>query len=232
MDDFNITYIGYDLEINENPLYNYNDNMANINMDFYKHETIINNTAIEENKEIKNNILCPVEFEENIQQINIKKCSNKYKLNITHMKAKLRNALEILKITKYFTNNILSTTSKGNLTSKEVPVFKKIIYDIVSYTTTPVQRKVFGAMIQILNFLSEELNIPTLKKYIKVDNIQNALTHCHEKCKKIQSNINNDEKNKESRTLTMEELNDQLQYKDCFLEHFKVVVKYLSFKTA
>ncbi len=30
MDDFNITYIGYDLEINENPLYNYNDNMANI----------------------------------------------------------------------------------------------------------------------------------------------------------------------------------------------------------
>uniref|UniRef100_A0AAF5DL23 Uncharacterized protein n=1 Tax=Strongyloides stercoralis TaxID=6248 RepID=A0AAF5DL23_STRER len=121
--------------------------MANINIDFYKHETIINNTVVEENKEIKYNILCPVEFEENIQQINIKKCSNKYKLIITYMKAKLRNVLKILKITKCFINNILSTVIKGNLTNKEVPVFKKIIYDIVSYTTTPEQRKVYGAII-------------------------------------------------------------------------------------
>uniref|UniRef100_A0A0K0EG36 CBFD_NFYB_HMF domain-containing protein n=1 Tax=Strongyloides stercoralis TaxID=6248 RepID=A0A0K0EG36_STRER len=104
-------------------------------MDFYEYETI-NNMVVEENEEIKNNILCPVEFEENIQQINIKKCSNKYKLIITHMKAKLKNSLEILKIAKCLTNNILSTASKDNLTSKEVPVFKKIIYDIVSYTTT------------------------------------------------------------------------------------------------
>uniref|UniRef100_A0A0N4Z095 PUM-HD domain-containing protein n=1 Tax=Parastrongyloides trichosuri TaxID=131310 RepID=A0A0N4Z095_PARTI len=95
----------------------------------------------------------------------------------SHIKENLAEAFKIIDRTRCSSKEIIFAASKGILNKDEIPIFKKIIYDIIFYTTSSSQRKVYGAMKHILLLLSEELKVPKLLEYVKVDNVQNALAH-------------------------------------------------------
>uniref|UniRef100_A0A0N4ZA84 CID domain-containing protein n=1 Tax=Parastrongyloides trichosuri TaxID=131310 RepID=A0A0N4ZA84_PARTI len=146
----------------------------------------------------------------------------------TNMKERITEALNIIDHTRCSTRKIILAASEGNLNKEEFPIFRKIIYDIVFYTTTPSQRKIYGAMKYILSFLSEELDIPELMKYVKIDNVQNALTHRYNNKMKNKFNDNAIVQSNQMLPMTIEQLNDKLVYENCLLEHVEVIIKYLN----
>uniref|UniRef100_A0A0N4ZJI0 PUM-HD domain-containing protein n=1 Tax=Parastrongyloides trichosuri TaxID=131310 RepID=A0A0N4ZJI0_PARTI len=117
-------------------------------------------------------------IEENSNLFLFEKIADKKLLILkSYIKKNLAEAFKIIDRTRCSSRGIIFAASKGILNKDEIPTFRKIIYDIIFYTTSSSQRKVYGAVKHILLLLSEELKVPKLLEYVKVDNVQNALAH-------------------------------------------------------
>uniref|UniRef100_A0A0N5BGP4 Uncharacterized protein n=1 Tax=Strongyloides papillosus TaxID=174720 RepID=A0A0N5BGP4_STREA len=154
--------------------------------------------------------------------------NSKHDLISVYIKAQLVKARGILKITRFKSDKLLSLAVRGDLENKDIPAFKKVIYDLISLTTTDKHRSTHGGMKKILCCLSEELNIPNLLELIPIDNAQNALTHRYRVKKEEKKSPDNNSNNNQQAILTMEELNFKLQAEECFLENSETLLKYLS----
>uniref|UniRef100_A0A0N4Z5P9 ENTH domain-containing protein n=1 Tax=Parastrongyloides trichosuri TaxID=131310 RepID=A0A0N4Z5P9_PARTI len=207
--------------------------MFDVDLVSQRNKPIVCNNEITNMNQKVGNLTKHLNVTDNTNQLFLfKKHDEKLLSIVKYMEANVLNAVDKVKKSRPFSKELLISASKSVLKKKEIPVFRKIIYDIVSYTTTQSHRKIFGAMKLILKFLSDELNIPLLMNYIKVDNIQNALTHRYNKNKKNQPNNIILKCNIRTTFISMEQLNEELQYGNCILNFSDVFYKYITDDTA